>query len=83
MRLPVSPARSQMAVIRASRTVCDRGDGSGTEEEINKRGCLRADAVSKPTTTDLSAQREGETEREVKINAECEREGKCERLVGG
>ncbi len=55
-----SPARSQMAVIRESRTVCDSGDGSGTEEEINKPGCLRADAVSKPTATDLSAQTQRE-----------------------
>ncbi len=49
-----------MAVIRASRPVCDSGDGSGTEEEINKPGCLRADAVSKPTATDLSAQTQRE-----------------------
>lgn len=71
MRLPVSPARSQMAVIRASRTVCDSVvDGSGKEQEINKAGCLRADPVSKPTTTALSAK----TEREVKTNAERERE---------
>lgn len=62
--------------------MCDSGDGSGTEEEINKPGCLRADAVSKPTTTDLSAHTKREREREVKTNAEREREGKCERLVG-
>lgn len=77
MRLPVSPARSQMAVIRASRTVCDSVvDGSGKEQEINKSGCLHADPVSKPTTTDRSAK----TEREVKTNAERERE--CERDRG-
>lgn len=65
MRLSVSPAHSQMAVIRASRTVCDCVvDGSGTEQKINKLGCLCADPVSKPTTTDLSAK----AEREVKIN---------------
>jgi len=54
-----------MAVIRASRTECDSVvDGSGTEPKINKPGCLRADPVSKHTTTDLSAK----AEREVKIN---------------
>lgn len=81
MWLPVSPARSQMAVIRASRTVCDSGDGSGTEEEINKPGCLRADSVSKPTATDLSAQTQRERNRE-RSEDKC-RKGESERLVGG
>lgn len=63
--------------------MCDSGDRSGTEEEINKPGCLRVDAVSKPTTTNLSAQREGETERSEDKCRKQDREGKCERLVGG